>query len=243
MEKLPDIIHKSWKPLLQPLFEHESMKYLKYNVLPNCEFYPDKKNIFKVFEEDINNIKLVIPSYVPYAKKNQNTGLAFAVPETEKITLSLLEISKNFGIDFVAVNSSNYGNRNLEYLAKQGVFLLNSALTTEPNNAPSHVKYWKYFIEEVIKILASKNLIWLLMGSKVQQFKELINNHILINSTNDNDLISLFDINITNTIIECGYPTADYYSNNRGNFHNNKYKYLINKILVNKNKQLINFSI
>lgn len=60
MEELPKIIHSSWHTYLQPLFDDEKMKMIKYNVLTSCDFYPSPSDIFKVFSMPLEDIKVVI---------------------------------------------------------------------------------------------------------------------------------------------------------------------------------------
>ena len=66
MEKIPDIIHESWHELLQPLFDDPKMAIIKNTLLPNCKFYPEAKNIFRVFEMPISDIKVVVLGQDPY---------------------------------------------------------------------------------------------------------------------------------------------------------------------------------
>jgi uracil-DNA glycosylase len=73
---------------------------------------------------------------------------------------------------------------NLEHWAKQGVLLLNTALTVEEGNPESHLALWKPFTKEVLKALSEYNtgIIYCLWGSKAQQYEKYINpkfNYIL----------------------------------------------------------------
>jgi uracil DNA glycosylase len=54
-------------------------------------------------------------------------------------------------------------------LEQQGVLFLNATLTVQKNKVDSHTKYWKEFMEELIKFIDSKqNIKWLLWGDKAQ---------------------------------------------------------------------------
>ena len=54
-----DKIHKDWFPIINLLYQ-EPLASLNENILPNISFQPKKENIFNVFQNPINNIKVVI---------------------------------------------------------------------------------------------------------------------------------------------------------------------------------------
>lgn len=66
----------------------------------------------------------------------------------------------------------------MEHLIKQGVFLINTALTVKMNQANSHNELWKPFVDLVITILAmrEKPIIFLLIGSEARRYKQQIEN-------------------------------------------------------------------
>jgi uracil-DNA glycosylase len=67
---------------------------------------------------------------------------------------------------------------NLEYLANQGVLLLNSVLTVEAHQPSSHSKIgWQKFTDAVIQHISASNkhLVFLLWGSFAHQKEYLIN--------------------------------------------------------------------
>ena len=78
MQKIPEIIHESWHPYLQPLFDDPKMQKIKDDVLPRTKFYPDPSAIFRAFSMPIDQIKVVILGQDPYYNGTAN-GLAFAV--------------------------------------------------------------------------------------------------------------------------------------------------------------------
>lgn len=56
-----DTIHISWSKLVLPILSSdEKVTLLKTDVLPNCKYYPEKKDIFKVFSEPKNNFNVVL---------------------------------------------------------------------------------------------------------------------------------------------------------------------------------------
>ena len=72
----------------------------------------------------------------------------------------------------------------LEYLAKQGVLLLNNTLTVRQSSPNSHLQIWKGFSDEIINYILENNdnIVFLLWGNnakKILKNKELKNNYIL----------------------------------------------------------------
>jgi len=63
------------------------------------------------------------------------------------------------------------------YHAKQGVLLLNTALTVEKGSPSSHTKLWEEFTIKVISTLNQlDNIVWLIWGSKALQYVQYIDN-------------------------------------------------------------------
>ena len=82
MEQLPSVIHPSWHPFLERVFDNDfTLQLLKNKILPNCTYYPHPSNIFRVFSMPINDIKVVILGQDPYPNDGQAIGYAFAVDE------------------------------------------------------------------------------------------------------------------------------------------------------------------
>ena len=175
MEQIPGIIHESWHNLLQPLFDDDRMKYIKNDLLASCNFLPESKNIFRVFSMPISEIKVVILGQDPYPTPGNAIGLAFAVSEGTKTPASLRIIRTEVvnSVPWEVVRSADW-NTLLDW-EKQGIFLLNTALTVQEKRAGSHLRHWQWFTEKVIKIIAEKKApIWVLWGKKAQQFESII---------------------------------------------------------------------
>jgi uracil-DNA glycosylase len=83
------MIHESWKPLFdQYEFDLDTL----YNTTNTI--YPPKNQVFRVFEMDVNRIKLVILGQDVYHGEGQAHGLSFSVPIGIKIPPSLRNIYK-----------------------------------------------------------------------------------------------------------------------------------------------------
>jgi len=73
-----------------------------------------------------------------------------------------------------------------EYQAKQGVLLLNTALTVERGNAGSHTALWSGFTKDLIQVLMNHkdSITWIIMGTKAY---DLISDYL---DTDHNFIIS-----------------------------------------------------
>jgi uracil-DNA glycosylase len=85
-------------------------------------------------------------------------------------------------------------NGDLSHWTKQGVLLLNTALSVRLGEAGSHSQLgWAGFVRAIIKKLSSshKHLVWLLWGSHAQSFEEYIcdaNNHYILRASHPSGL-------------------------------------------------------
>jgi len=145
-------------------------------------YTPKKRDIFKAFKLcKYDDLKVVFVSQDPYPQPNIATGIAFGC---EKEPQPSLEIIKNACIDLsVPHNIINFDN-SLESWCKQGVLMLNMALTTEVNKPLSHITYWANFTMDIIKRLnkEKQNIVYVLMGSYAsiaERFIDPTNNLII----------------------------------------------------------------
>lgn len=147
---------------------------------------PEPKNIFKALELcNKSDCLVVFLGQSPYPQKGVATGLAFAnsndTPE-DKISPSL-KVLRDSCIDYS--RNHNYPiefDLSLESWAKQGVLLLNSALTTEINNTDAHNLLWRPFISSLLKELSeyNNNIIFALFGNQAKSFKRYIKSNYIL---------------------------------------------------------------
>ena len=172
---------KDYYKILKEKVDYEYSHYL-------C--HPDYKKIFHAFSvTKFNDVKVVILGQDPYHEVNQAHGLAFSVL-CEKLPPSLVNIYKEMENDLgVKINQDG----NLDYLAKQGVLLLNTTLTVRNGLAFSHKDFgWDIFTDNVIKKLNEENrpIVFILWGSPAQKKEKLLNNphHLIIKSAHPSPL-------------------------------------------------------
>ena len=154
--------------------------------------YPSYDNIFNAFKmTPLNNVKVVILGQDPYHEPNQAHGLAFSVL-CSKLPPSLVNIYKEMESDLgIKINQDG----NLDYLAKQGVLLLNTVLTVRKGEAFSHKDFgWQIFTDNVIKLLngLEQPIVFILWGApSIKKEKLLTNpNHLIIKSAHPSPLSS-----------------------------------------------------
>jgi len=146
-------------------------------------FTPALKQIFRAFEEcSLDNTKVVIIGQDPYPQPTVADGIAFSCSNTNKPEVSLRYIMGAIE-DTVSFEERDVLNEETQFdlvrWSRQGVLVLNSALTTEVGKTSKHVEQWKPFMNYLIDMLnfQRSGLVWALMGKQAQSFDSLIGEH------------------------------------------------------------------
>ena len=131
--------------------------------------YPAFNEVFRIYYDiSPEKVKVIILGQDPYPSGSA-VGYAFSVKEGRQLNSSLINIKKELEAEefIVQKNSGNLSN-----WVRQGVFLLNTALTVEQNHAGSHTKLWNKFTRSSLKYLTriKKNLPIMLWGKMAQDF-------------------------------------------------------------------------
>ncbi|MCR5232155.1 MAG: uracil-DNA glycosylase [Acholeplasmatales bacterium] len=185
----------NWNTFIEEEKKKDYFKKLMVSVNKEYEdniCYPSYDNIFHAFEmTPLDNVKVVILGQDPYHEPNQAHGLAFSVL-CDKLPPSLINIYKEMESD-LGIKVKQDGN--LDYLARQGVLLLNTVLTVRKGEAFSHKDYgWQVFTDNVIKLLNELNqpIVFILWGSPSIKKEKLLNNpnHLVIKSAHPSPLSS-----------------------------------------------------
>jgi uracil-DNA glycosylase len=162
------------------------------NAYSNSTCYPEYHNIFRAFKlTPVENLKVVILGQDPYHEPDQAHGLAFSVL-CKKNPPSLVNIYKEMESDLnVKLNQDG----NLEYLAKQGVLLLNTILSVEEGKPLSHKNFgWETFTDNVIKYINTieQPIAYILWGANAISKKKMITNpkHFVFTSAHPSPLSS-----------------------------------------------------
>ncbi len=182
-----------WKDFIDG--ERNQDYYLKLKQLVDEEYqkyicHPDYRKIYHAFAATpLNQVKVVILGQDPYHEVNQAHGLAFSVL-CEKLPPSLLNIYKEMSDDLgVPVRQDG----NLDYLARQGVLLLNTILTVRDGRALAHQNFgWEIFTDKVIKLLNTLDqpIVFILWGSNAISKKVFLTNpnHLVLTSPHPSPL-------------------------------------------------------
>jgi uracil-DNA glycosylase len=188
-------INSTWKETLQDQFDQpyfeQIVAYLKQEKSQGKTIYPAGPNIFSAFDTTpFDKVKVVILGQDPYHNPNQAHGLAFSVPQGIQPPPSLVNIYKEIKQD-VGCSIPTHGN--LEKLAKQGVLLLNAALTVIAHTPMAHSKIgWHEFTNAVIKAVSEKkqHVVFLLWGAFAKSKQELIDNskHLILTAAHPSPL-------------------------------------------------------
>lgn len=141
---------------------------------------PELKYIFRAFRLcNYRDLKVVMLGQDPYPQKGVATGILFGnsketkeediSPSLQVIKEAVLQPEINFGRPHIFDNT-------MESWAKQGILLINSALTTEVGQVGKHSLLWRPFIAKLLYTLSTSNsgITYLLFGNQAQSFKDYI---------------------------------------------------------------------
>ena len=183
----------SFKELIAIESQKEYYQALKVSVIQEYNqytCYPAYENIYRALSlTPLEKVKVVILGQDPYHEPNQAHGLAFSVL-CEKLPPSLVNIYKEMASDLnVEVNQDG----NLEYLARQGVLLLNTSLTVREHQANSHSKFgWQEFTDNCIKLINEQDrpIVFILWCNNAISKKKFLNNpkHLVLTSVHPSPL-------------------------------------------------------
>ena len=181
-------IEQTWKEALKDEFEKpyfgSMVRFLHEEKAAGKVIYPPGRQIFKAFElTPLPEVKVVILGQDPDHGPGQAMGLCFSVPKGVEAPPSLRNIFKEIESD-LGVRMS--GSPDLEPWARQGVLLLNSALTVLAGQANSHSRIgWQEFTDAVIRTVSDRcdGVVFLLWGRFAQgkaAFVDTTKHHVLM---------------------------------------------------------------
>lgn len=187
-------IGNSWDELLAEEFAKpyyaELRDFLKTEY-ENHVIHPEKDEIFTALAcTPYEKTRVVIFGQDPYHGENQAHGMAFSVKKGVDIPPSLKNMYKELA-DELGLYIPSHGN--LEKWARQGVLLLNSALTVRDGEANSHKgKGWERLTDRITELLNERKetVIFLLWGNDAKKKEALITNpqHIILTAAHPSPL-------------------------------------------------------
>ncbi len=197
---LKQFIPNDWQSLLNNYLQSSDWQSLSEKF--NSEYqqhgnairpYPER--IFNALHlTPVNQVKVIVLGQDPYHSPGLAQGLAFSVPkdiplQSKQFPSSLRNINKSLVLEGLG----SLSNGDLTHWVKQGVLLLNTALSVRLGEANSHAQLgWKLLVIEIIqKISQQPNLVWILWGGHAQSMEEYIHNpnqHLILKSSHPSGL-------------------------------------------------------
>jgi len=177
----------SWAKELFECFESNYMKQMGPKLAQarkSKTIYPEPSKVFRAFRmTPYESVKVVILGQDPYHDGNA-TGLAFDCGKF--VTPTMEKISEGYDEQFPDNFSTDIMDGNLERWTKNGVLLINAALTVRKKEPGSHLQHWHPFTLEVIRALNRRsqepyNLpypVYILWGSFAHQYEQLLDDAI-----------------------------------------------------------------
>ena len=194
-----DNLPPSWSPVLQPVLATQEARWLggwlRAEETAGKRIYPPRGQRLAALElTPLDKVKVVILGQDPYHGPGQAHGLAFSVPQGVPPPPSLVNIYKELKSD-LGIGPPDHGD--LSHWAKQGVLLLNNALTVEAGQAGSHqMMGWEAITDAAVAAVAARPepSVFILWGSHAQakaaRIPELTNSdrHLVIRSPHPSPL-------------------------------------------------------
>jgi uracil-DNA glycosylase len=215
-------LDSSWVDALSDILHEDYMYALGVNIANQRKQYlvhPQKHKVFKAFKNTpFSDVNVVLVGQDPYhssvGQLEVATGLCFESGVENFVPPSLRNIHKEL------ISDLELYTPNLNSWSKQGVLMMNTALTVIHEHPESHIQYWMEFTEGIFRALAKKkDVIYVLWGRKSQMYKMFINPN-------------------ENFILEAAHPSP--FSANSG-FFGCKHFSKINEILKINGKKTINW--
>ncbi len=195
---MADSVPDSWRPALDPVLAAPEARqlggWLRAEEEAGKVIYPPRGQRLKALElTPLEAVKVVILGQDPYHGPGQAHGLSFSVPQGVKQPPSLVNILKELEAD-LGIARPEHGN--LENWARQGVLLLNNALTVEAAQAGSHqMRGWEAITDAAVAAVAEgpNPCVFILWGSHAQKKAQRIaalqsGRHLVIQSPHPSPL-------------------------------------------------------
>ena len=179
-----DDYFRDWMKVLD---RNETMKIMGWLKIVNKNtLCPNIKDVFKAFKLcPYDKCRVIFIGQDPYYQKDIAQGILFGnssnTPE-DKLSPSL-QVIKESVINFEIPHNLITFDPTLESWAKQGILMINSALTTEVGKTSVHMMMWRPFMISFLRKMSTINtgIIYVLFGSQAQVLEPYINanNYVL----------------------------------------------------------------
>lgn len=186
---LSETVPESWREAMEPVLASAKSgalgDFLDREESAGKAVYPPRGQRLAALElTPLDKVKVVILGQDPYHGAGQAHGLSFSVQDGVRVPPSLVNIYKELESDLGLPRPTS---GNLSNWARQGVLLLNAALSVEEARPASHQgKGWEEITDAVIAAVAAKRepCVFMLWGNharkKAASVPGLMNSHHLV---------------------------------------------------------------
>ena len=174
---LSEIVEPGWAKALEPVAGQVAAMgdFLRAEIAAGRTYLPAGANVLRAFQQPFDEVKVLIVGQDPYPTPGHAVGLSFSVaPEVRPLPGSLLNIFQEYQQDLGLPAPSN---GDLTPWTRQGVLLLNRALTTVPRQPAAHRgKGWEAVTEQAIRALVARGpaLVAILWGRDARNCRPLL---------------------------------------------------------------------
>ncbi len=193
LQNIHQPVHNSWNDFLEQPNIKELQK-IERNI-GEKSYTPTTERVLHFLTVPLNKVKVIILGQDPYPQENVATGRAFEVGTLQTWDAPFRQVSlknivrliyKTYYNKIDSFKNIRQWNREHNAIAspndlfkaweKQGVLLLNTALTCETGKSASHSNLWRNFTGELLHYINQKSpdTFWILWGGHAQKITENI---------------------------------------------------------------------
>jgi uracil-DNA glycosylase len=171
---LDELVEAGWADALRPVAGRVAAMgdFLRAEIAAGRTYLPSGANVLRAFQQPFDEVRVLIVGQDPYPTPGMAIGLSFAVAaEVRRLPGSLENIFRELQDDLGVPRPSN---GDLTPWTRQGVLLLNRALTTAPRKPGAHRgQGWEDVTEQAIRALAArgKPMVSVLWGRDARNLK------------------------------------------------------------------------
>ncbi|MGW8953553.1 uracil-DNA glycosylase [Streptomyces sp. NPDC055709] len=174
---LSELVEPGWAEALRPVAGRIAAMgdFLREEIAAGRTYLPAGQNVLRAFQQPFDEVRVLIVGQDPYPTPGMAIGHSFAVaPEVRQLPGSLENIFRELHTDLGLPRPSN---GDLTPWTRQGVLLLNRALTTAPRKPGAHRgKGWEEVTEQAIRALVTrgKPLVSVLWGRDARNVRPFL---------------------------------------------------------------------
>ncbi|NJQ03727.1 uracil-DNA glycosylase [Streptomyces zingiberis] len=182
---LNEIVEPGWAKALDPVAGQITAmgEFLRAEIAAGRTYLPAGPHVLRAFQQPFEEVRVLIVGQDPYPTPGHAVGLSFSVaPEVRPLPGSLENIFRELQQD-LGVNRPSSGD--LTPWTRQGVLLLNRALTTAPRRPAAHRgKGWEAVTEQAIRALSERGrpLVGILWGRDARNVRPLLSQYPAVES-------------------------------------------------------------